>query len=370
MNDTLNRIGRKFLHYLNLVIGNVYDTLQHTGLIGQFPYRVVANYGVAENFTHAYPHNFIKDDASFFEEWKSYKTFPHDLYLMNNVTITHEGIVLKKHSVFIKALPHPIFRFKFGPLYNIYIRLFYKEHMLDKRRNYLLLFDHWSSVNYFHWVVDSLCRAYMATNNIGFEFTILLPENPPAYVLDSLEKFNILDIIYIPRNSFVKTNQLYSINYAAWSGQQHPVILNKTKEYIVSKTKPEQLLQYKRIYASRSRQKTRRVINEDEVITIVTKHGFTVVYFDDMTFDAQVALMQNVQFFISSHGANITNILFLPTNAKVLELINNKKPNFCYWSVASFIHIEYNYQLCNIHSADHIIVDIAKLEENIQAISN
>ncbi len=61
----------------------------------------------------------------------------------------------------------------------------------------------------------------------------------------------------------------------------------------------------------------------------------------------------------------MTNLIFLPAHAKVLELINARKPDFCFWSLASYLDLNYNYQFCKIAKSDHIIVDIKELEKNI-----
>ncbi|MES2592726.1 MAG: glycosyltransferase family 61 protein [Bacteroidota bacterium] len=360
----LTRIFNKVLHYINLFIGKIYDILQQKNIIGQFPFKIVSNFGNVIRIEHPYPANFNISDKDLFNEWKRYDTFSHDLYSVQNVRVTHEGIVLKKYFTFIKALPHPIFRNQFGVLYNLYTYIFYKK-VNTKAKKYVLLYDHWSKNNYFHWTVDSLCRLYLFKHHLNFEYTLLLPENCPSYILNTLEKFDVENIEFIPLKSFLQIEDLYVMNYAAWSGQQHPDVIKKLRNHLMSQTIHDKMAIKMRIYVSRGKQKSRRIINEAEVITLLQKYKFSIVYFEELNFDQQISMMQQTEYLITSHGANMTNILFLPDHAKILELLNNEKPNFCFWSLASCLGLNYNYKLCGIEKSNHIHVDIKELERTL-----
>ncbi|MBA3705765.1 MAG: hypothetical protein H0W84_07640 [Bacteroidetes bacterium] len=120
----LYRIPNKFSHFINLFIGKVYDLLQLKNVVSRFPFQIVSNAGKVIHVEHSYPANYQAKDNSLFNEWKEFDTFPLDLYQVNDVRLTHEGIVLKKHTT---AFPHPIFRNQFGVLYNFFTRYFYKK---------------------------------------------------------------------------------------------------------------------------------------------------------------------------------------------------------------------------------------------------
>jgi len=353
---------------LYTVVGKVADVCRRIGITGSFPYSVDGHYGDIIEVSVPYPVNFHSEDEHWFSGWKSYVTFTHDFYCAKDVSLTSDGIVLRKHLTFIKTLPHPVFRYKYGILYNLKSRIVYKHVKSDSSKKYLLLFDNWSWNNYFHWIIDSLCRAELIRTHLREEFTVVLPKASPSYLTETLKLYGYNDFEYLPERSMIKLDSVYSMNYAAWSGQQHPAVLQSMVEHVISKLGIEASIPSKRIYISRSKQYSRRVSNEHALMSVLEKYGFEVHYFEGMPFAQQVALMQSATHFVTSHGANMTNLIFLPRGATVFELLTNHKPNFCYWSVASNLHLDYYYQLCEIASADHLQVDIATFENNLRRI--
>lgn len=368
--NLLQRIFIKANSVLYTMVGKLVDALTRKGWWGEFPYEVKGHFGDVIHVEHAYPENFQPGQEALFDEWKSYDTFPHDLFFAKDAWLTSDGAVLKKRWTFVKALPHPVFRFQFGMLYNWKVRLFYREFKTDPAKKYLLFYDNWSWNNYFHWIIDALCRAELVRENVKEHFTIVLPEASPKFLTETLKLYGYTDFEYLPERSRTRIAQLYAMNYAAWSGQQHPVILRRMVEFVKSKTIADVIPEKRRrIYVSRAKQFSRRVENETEVEAVLQSFGFETIYWEGMPFAEQVRTMQSAEIFVTSHGANMTNLIFLPSGAKILELINDRKPNFCYWSVADSLGLDYYYQLCAIGAADHVRVEVEVLKKNLQQLT-
>lgn len=362
------RIGLRLLSYLHLFVGKIVDALVRVGLYGKVKYSTAGHFGDVIEVTHPYPANYNPADKARFDEWKQYKTFPHDLFVTKDVLLTSDGIVLSKLRTFIPALPHPVFRYQYGLLYNLRVRLFYSRKNFPVQKKYLLVYDNWSRNNYFHWVIDSLCRLQLLHDHVKEEYTVVLPEQSPAYMTETLALYGYTDIVRLPAHSKARIPELHTMNYAAWSGQQHPAVLSGMVSFIKKQYSIEAAKPLRRMYASRSRAHSRRVANEDEVTALLREYGFEIVHFEGMSFAEQVKMMQDVSVFVSSHGANMTNLIWLPAGATILELIREPgRSNFCYWSVAASLKLEYNYQLCPIVEGDHIAVDIAALRRNIES---
>ncbi|HXC05450.1 MAG TPA: glycosyltransferase family 61 protein, partial [Bacteroidia bacterium] len=220
--------------------------------------------------------------------------------------------------------------------------------------------------NYYHWCVDSLCRIYLSTRFLPDTYTLLLPEGVPSYITDSLSFFGITRVRLIPRKAVLQLPELFLMNYAAGSGRHHPRILSEVRNKIRSGLAARSAKPFRKIYVSRSRQQSRKIANETEVKQMLEQHGFETVYFEGMSINQQIERMQECSVFVSSHGANMTNTLFLPAGAQVLELINDREPNFCYWSLCSCIGIAYFYQLSPLSGSNHIRVDLETLETNLE----
>ena len=63
--------------------------------------------------------------------------------------------------------------------------------------------------------------------------------------------------------------------------------------------------------------------------------GFETVYFENHTLDEQIAIIRGADYFVSYHGAGLTNLLFTNNpNLKVLEIHNSNAK--LYWHYALF----------------------------------
>jgi hypothetical protein len=341
------------------------DILFYIKIFRKIPFNKISGSEPEFKTEHIYPINYNPVDKKLFEHSKKYSTISDEIFVLKNASVTNSGIVTNGFKMFIPALPHPIFRISFGFRYILKQKIFYSSRRLDDKKKYVLIFDLWSKNNYYHWVIDSLSRLYNIKKKMT-DFIVLLPEKSPGFINETLALFDIKNIEYIGEKEFIKVPDLYIQNYTAGSGRQNPLAVNRVREFVLNRVNTG--IGKKFIYVSRANQKTRRVNNENEIIAIVKEYGFEIVFFENINFEDQVSLMRNVKCLITSHGANLTNILFMPKGAKVFELIRADKPNFCYWSLASSIGINYYYQLCSICNKDHLIVDTKQFIDNINSL--
>lgn len=94
----------------------------------------------------------------------------------------------------------------------------------------------------------------------------------------------------------------------------------------------------RRIYVTRGDQRnTRRLVNEAEVLPILTRHGFTVVNPGSLSVQDQIDHFAAAEVIVAPHGAALTNLNFCSPGVRVLELFAPRYLNSCYWSIASNI---------------------------------
>ncbi len=91
---------------------------------------------------------------------------------------------------------------------------------------------------------------------------------------------------------------------------------------------------------------------------------------EDYSLQQQVDLLSETKALIGLHGAGLTNMLFMPTGAQLLELRNQgDRSNNCFFSMAADLHHRYYYLTNAGNKADaydvEIEVDIAALEAMI-----
>lgn len=360
----IRRIYYKVIYFLDVFFAAIYKQFEKKGWLNEIDFSEIGNKKDVLSISHPYPVNFSDNDKLLFDEWKTYQTFENKIFIVNNCSVSNNGVVFKGFQNFKQALPHPFFKTEFGFLFLLKQKLFYKKVEINPDRNYLLIYDFWSKNNYYHWIIDSMCRLMKWKHELN-SYTLLIPKNTPKYITDTLALFEFKGIEYIEKRSYVTVKTLAIPNYCAWSGQQHPAVLKQVKELLLLGF-PESV-NNERIYVSRGKQKHRKISNEKEVFSVLQKYNFKVIYFEGMTVAQQISAVRNAKCFVTSHGANVTNAIF-GTDIKVLELLRKDKPNFCYWSTLSALEIPYYYQLCDIVNHDDLYVDIILFEKNLKLV--
>ncbi len=195
-----------------------------------------------------------------------------------------------------------------------------------------LLKDH--AGNYYHWVLEVLPRAILALRHTAWQGAPLLIDSPlPKQFIESLRLIapdNLLIPIY--QGLRVQVEKLY-----------FPAPLSRTHDYYGKEPKatdfliaPEavQLLREtylpliqssaakkgKYIYIARSGGGHRAIRNEVDVIQVMKKHGFTIIFPGEMTFLEQVAMFADADIIVGPTGAGMANIVFAPRECLVLVL--------------------------------------------------
>lgn len=76
----------------------------------------------------------------------------------------------------------------------------------------------------------------------------------------------------------------------------------------------------RRLYISRDDAVTRRVTNEREIMAGLDAFGFERLVLSDMPVEDIVSAFANAEMILSPHGSGLTNILFAPPGAQVIEI--------------------------------------------------
>ncbi|NET27709.1 tetratricopeptide repeat protein, partial [Okeania sp. SIO1I7] len=90
-----------------------------------------------------------------------------------------------------------------------------------------------------------------------------------------------------------------------------------------------------RIYISRKLTPYRRIVNEEEVVSLLGKFGFVTVTLESISVAEQASLMAGAKVVISPHGAGLTNLVFCSPGTKVIEIFSPKFINSIYWQISN-----------------------------------
>ncbi len=323
------------------------------------------------------PVNFNTEDISLFKHELEKKIPAVNICKYEDVKISAEGIIFYKNRILIEsfAFPENFRKWKKRAIVKTYINNF-----LLRKRNYInknvfWVTDDWSK-GYFHWLCDVLPRLKVISGYFE-NAVLLLPDSFRSldYVQTSLEIFGIKDIRYINNNEILLCSKLYLPTHTAASGDFNEPIIKEVQKTFWEKSDSGKNVDFQKVYISRRKADKRKIQNEDEILEILKKYDFKIICAEDYSFIEQVQLFASVKYLVSSHGAGMTNMLFMPECGNIFELRKfDDNINNCYFNMASALGLKFYYQLCrsdnmeeDAHTAN-IIVDKIMLCKNLERL--
>lgn len=125
----------------------------------------------------------------------------------------------------------------------------------------------------------------------------------------------------------------------------------------------------RRIYVERGSAKTRRILNEPEVLEMLKKYGFVPVKLEGKTVAEQARLFANAEIIVGTHGAALTNLIFAHEGTKVLEIFPYGLQETSYFTAATHAKLDYYYLIGDGaagRSSYNLRVNLGKLERLLQ----
>jgi hypothetical protein len=320
------------------------------------------------------PANFRPEDAPLFEHELERVIPPTLLVELRGVSATSEGVLYKGARILPESYSSPVVLRQFLDRRASVVK-FFAANLARRRRKIRArcawVTDDWS-YGYFHWLSDALPRLFTIRERLG-ELVLLLPQRYEGleFVRSSLEIFSARRVEYVREGEVCFCERLLMPTHAAPSGNYNEGLMREMRRFILDSfavgDEPRG-----RIYLSRSRAPKRKVVNEDEVVSVLGEFGFRVEHFEDYAFERQVEIAAGASHFVSNHGAGLTNMLFMRPGGSVLELRRRgEQERNWFFNLANSSGLEYFYQSCapadaveDPHTAN-VLVDPRALGENL-----
>lgn len=223
----------------------------------------------------------------------------------------------------------------------------------------------WSN-NYFHWTLEMLPMlraAFEAEKLYGVKPKILITQYPAPFIRPSLEAFGWSgdDVVEVPSYN-LSVEQLLIPPVGRLDGYTLP----SSVQFLRANDIPTGAMNPRRIYISRSRSNKRNVVNEEELLPVLRKHGFLVVHLEDHPWRDQVSLMQTAKLIVGPHGAGLTNMAYSYNSARIIEIANPAYRNPCFYTLASACGHHYMYLPGQPMPGENIYLESEVLDEAIQ----
>jgi capsular polysaccharide biosynthesis protein len=183
--------------------------------------------------------------------------------------------------------------------------------------------------NYYHWMFDALPR--LATlRAAGLDHLPLVIPNPPTrFQRESLAHLGISRRRLTPFvNEHVAPQRLIWASPSAHIGHPSPFVVRWLRHSLGQGTPARG----RRLYVAR--RGSRQLVNEDQVVELLRRHGFEAIHPERMALVEQIRAFEAAEAVVAPHGAGLTNIVF-PERIALLELVPPTYENLCYQRLAA-----------------------------------
>jgi hypothetical protein len=177
---------------------------------------------------------------------------------------------------------------------------------------------------YYHWFHDALPRLENALPHLPSDIRFLINENPRNYQLESLKAYGITaDQLEVqPSGVRTKVEHLWFASPVGsenlGSGEIASRVARRLKKHFLP---VKQSSRPRKIYISRKKAVSRRVVNESECQPVLEDLGFDMMVLEDIPWHEQVTLFSFAEAIMGAHGAGLTNMMFSPNSAAILEIV-------------------------------------------------
>jgi hypothetical protein len=191
--------------------------------------------------------------------------------------------------------------------------------------------------NYYHWTLEHLPKLRGVARyerETGRHVSLVVPDDPPPFVMESLELFGYADRVVPWEETPTLVETLIVPSF--------PELLPRTLEWVRDRafySVPPDPDAPDWIYVSRAGADKRRVDNEAELRPVLERHGVEPVRLERSTLREEISLLQSVDGVVGAHGAGLTATLW-GSDLTVIELFNDvvKPP---YYTMATVLDHDY-----------------------------
>jgi hypothetical protein len=195
--------------------------------------------------------------------------------------------------------------------------------------------------NYYHWMLDLLPKLFLALAAGLGHGTFYLGASTP-FQKETLELLGIPADRVLDANAFpfLQADELV----VPFLGERHPPnIFNAGKcrllaaafsFLIAGKTSARSLPA--RFVVSRGKTRSRRVVNEAELLARLEPFGFRAVYLEDLSLVEQITLFTRAEAIVASTGAGLVNLVHARPGVPVAILMPEACPDLVCRDIAAF----------------------------------
>lgn len=181
--------------------------------------------------------------------------------------------------------------------------------------------------NHSHWLTAHLPKLILL-EALGRLDRVLLPQRRTPVIDETLELAGFDPSVFLrfDEDRSIRVQRLTVVG----ADRFRPELLCPVRMRFALPPRPRT----RRLFISRARAASRRLVNEDALWPKLAAAGFEKVFFEELDFKSQLALMAETEIVLGPHGAGLTNMLFCPAGAQIVEIADPEYPNPNFYALA------------------------------------
>jgi len=216
--------------------------------------------------------------------------------------------------------------------------------------------------NYYHWMIGTVPKIrYVGKyqEKTGKSVTFLLPKDPPSWIGQTLSLLGCPSDRFLVSQAPIYKPDRTVVPPHPFPGQEgdYKWIRRRIFENLDTRSSRKS---NKRVYISRENAIGRRVVNEENLMDMLSNYGFEKYRLEDRMVSENIQLFSNADMIVAPHGAGLTDILFC-NDCTVVELFGSRENN-AYELLCQDLGLDYVSLKCESVSTD-ILADIDCIEQ-------
>lgn len=197
--------------------------------------------------------------------------------------------------------------------------------------------------NYFHWMMELLPRVQLLDSMPEYQHVpFIVPSAAPSFVKETLRLAGYCDRVQFIDRGIHEFQTLLIPSALSPPSHPSPAAVAWLHRHLGQHIRRGN----RRIFVSRKDALTRRLTNERDVESVLSRHGFETVIMSDYNVEAQVQLFSESEFIVGIHGAALTNLAFCFPGTHVLELFLDGWFTNAFYHTSLLRNLSYGYLVC------------------------
>jgi surface carbohydrate biosynthesis protein len=198
---------------------------------------------------------------------------------------------------------------------------------------------------YYHWLFDVLPRLELLKMTMnGFSdliyVTLLKKYQSESFRLLDFKGTQIINPVTEP---FIRSKKLVVPCHQVIPGHEVPQwVVQFLRKTFFQLTQQNCSPSKRRIYISRAGASHRRVLNEEELVSSLSKYGFEMLKLEELSLKQQVSAFRDAEIIIAPHGGGLANLAFSSQGTKVIELFPKINVDL-YYRISKAAGLDYYY---------------------------